>query len=97
MGTQRQTDRGDMSAAVYGKDDDIKLIPFPMDARSLPLLEYVAAKDLAFAGQMDYIGGECSARCEKNVDAVLIMMDAVPVFAELVRTRVRGTVWSELT
>jgi hypothetical protein len=85
----------DIYAAVFGKGDDLVLVPHPADVRSLAVC---VANDLPFCGVMAFIGGECHAKCEPSEAAVSTMMSAVTPFAHYVAAKVaRVAAWSELT
>lgn len=96
----------DISAAVFGKGDDFVLVPFPMDARPNPPLEYAAKHDLPLCGILALIDGKCRARIQPGEDALSVVMDAVPSFAQYIRAKVpraelleiyQPLKWSELT
>jgi hypothetical protein len=96
------TGKHDLCAAIYGHGADLVLIPLPVDERSRLAMEYLAEHDLPFCGQMSYVNGESSARCEKSAEAVETMMHAVMPFANYLAARLRETehrlqTWRELT
>lgn len=96
----------DITAAVFGKGNDFVLVPFPMDARPNPPLEYAAKHDLPLCGVLGFIDGKCCARIQPHEDALSVVIDATPAFAEYIAARIpradllelyRPLKWSELT
>lgn len=81
---------GEIVAAVFGRDEDIVLVPLPADEASTQAALAADARGLKFCGVMGYIRGESHAKCEPDTDAVLVMMSAVPAFARYVASRVKG-------
>jgi hypothetical protein len=78
----------EICAAVYGKDEDLVLIPLPVDERSRLALEYATANSLPYCGIMGF-DGECHAKCEPGMEATLTMLSAAVPFARWVCAKIQ--------
>src|SRR5580704_6469539 len=91
---------GEVHAAVYGRPGgaDFVVVILPFGKSSVLALEYAEANALPFCGTLHFVRGECQAKCEPSAEAVSVLMDAAPHFAQYVASKVRhADRWSELT